>query len=281
MDGAVEPAGRLSGPGANEAERARWNDDYWTSVWPKRERLTTMVTPYLLDALGARDGESVLDVGPGGGLGTLAIAARVGGGHVTGADVSVALTDLARRRADEAGAANVTYHVLDVQEEDVPGAPFDAVASQFGVMFFDHPERAFARLHAQVTTRGRLAFACWRAPELNFWFTGPAVAPFVAPPPPLAPGASPTGPFALADAAQTAAMLESAGWRDVAIEPVDLVAVVEADTLVDDGNLRFLGVAESDLAPARDAVAAHLAPLRRPDGRLDAPLAFAIATARA
>ncbi len=266
---------------ANNAERARWNDDYWTTVWPKRERLTTMVTPYLLEALAPRDGEAVLEVGPGGGLATLEMAARVGAGHVTGADVSVALTDLARRRASERGVANVTYHVLDVQEEDVPGAPFDAVASQFGVMFFDHPGRAFARLRAQVTPRGRLAFACWRAPELNPWFTGPALGRFVAPPPPPAPGASPTGPFALADPAATAQMLEGAGWRGVSIEPVDLVATVEADTLVDDGMMRFLGVADADLAAARGAVEAHLARLAHADGLFEAPLAFQVVTARA
>jgi SAM-dependent methyltransferase len=266
---------------ANEAERARWNDDYWTTVWPKRERLTTMVTPFLLEALGPRDAEAVLEVGPGGGLATLEIAARVGTGHVTGADVSVALTDLARRRARERGVANVTFHVIDAQEEDVPGGPFDAVASQFGVMFFDHPERAFARLHAQVTPRGRMAFACWRAVELNPWFSGPALAGFVAPPAPSPPGASPTGPFALADAAVTTQMLEGAGWGDVAVAPVDLVAAVEANTLVDDGMLRFLGVADADLAGARASVDAHLARLARGDGLFDAPLAFQIVTARA
>lgn len=266
---------------ANQAERARWNDDYWTTVWPKRERLTTMVTPYLLEALGPRDGEAILEVGPGGGLATLEIAARVRTGHVTGADVSVALTDLARRRAVERGVANVTFHVLDVQEEEVPGGPFDAVASQFGVMFFDHPERAFARLRAQATTHGRLAFACWRSAELNPWFTGPALAGFVTPPAPPAPDASPTGPFALADPAATARMLEGAGWRAVSVEPVDLTAAVEADTLVDDGMMRFLGVADADLADARTAVESHLARLARGDGLFEAPLAFQVVTARA
>lgn len=266
---------------ANDAERTRWNDDYWTSVWPKRERLTTMVTPYLVDALDPREGESVLEVGPGGGLATLEIASRVGGGHVTGADVSVALTDLARQRADDHHAANVTFHVLDVQEEDVPGGPFDAVASQFGVMFFDHPGRAFARLRAQVTSHGRLAFACWRAMAENPWFSGPALAGFVAPPPPPAQGASPTGPFALADAAETSAMLEAAGWRDVVVSPVDLVAEIEADTLVDDGMLHFLGVADSDLAGARAAVAEHLARLSVGGGLYRAPLALQLVTARA
>ncbi len=42
---------------ANEFERRRWNDENWTAVWPKRERLTDEVTAYLLAAALLRPGE--------------------------------------------------------------------------------------------------------------------------------------------------------------------------------------------------------------------------------
>ena len=64
--------------GANEHERRRWNDEGWVAVWPKRERLTDAITPYLLDALALRPGERVLDVGSGGGKATIAAARAVG-----------------------------------------------------------------------------------------------------------------------------------------------------------------------------------------------------------
>ena len=65
-------------PGANELEHRRWNDDYWTSVWPKRERLTDEVTGYVLAAASLEPGERVLDIGYGGGRTSLAAAKAVG-----------------------------------------------------------------------------------------------------------------------------------------------------------------------------------------------------------
>jgi len=61
----------------NATERARWNDDGWTTAWPKREVLTDSVTPLLLDALALRPGERALDVGCGGGKAAIAAARRV------------------------------------------------------------------------------------------------------------------------------------------------------------------------------------------------------------
>jgi len=59
---------------ANTAERRRWNDEYWASVWPKREQMTSAVTSILLERVGLRDGENVLDIGSGGGIGGLRLA---------------------------------------------------------------------------------------------------------------------------------------------------------------------------------------------------------------
>ena len=40
----------------NAAERRRWNDEYWISVWPRREQLTRAVTDLLLEHLSLRFG---------------------------------------------------------------------------------------------------------------------------------------------------------------------------------------------------------------------------------
>ena len=77
----------------NEAQRRRWNDEYFASLWPRNERLTDHVTPLLLDALALQAGERVLDVGSGGGRATLEAARAVGpGGSAVGADVSAPLS---------------------------------------------------------------------------------------------------------------------------------------------------------------------------------------------
>ncbi len=227
----------------NEIERRRWNDEIWADLWPKRERLTDEVTRYLLDAVALRPGERVLDIGCGGGKTSLAAAGLVGAkGAVVGADVSVPLCQLAKRRASEAGVANATFQVVDMQTDKVDGGPFDVAVSQFGVMFFDEPITAFGNIRAQLEPGGRLAFACWRSPESNPWFFASALAQFVPPPPAPEPGKSPTGPFALADVERTTGILEAAGFVDVVRTAQDLDVDVPEDSVVDEAALVFMGV---------------------------------------
>lgn len=261
---------------SNEAEIARWNNRYYKTVWPRRERLTSTVTPYLLDHLELEGTERVLEVGPGGGAATFPIAARLPGGTVVGADVSEPLTDLARRRAREANARNVTFVVADVQEDTVPGGPFDVVCSQFGVMFFDDPARAFARMRASVRPAGRVVFACWAGLDANRWFTGPALLPYLPPFPPPVPGKSQTGPFSLADADRTTSILESAGWSGVKRHVHEVDVDFSRENVLDDDELALRGIREEDIEAARRAVEAHLAPLQVGDDRYRATLAFQV-----
>jgi SAM-dependent methyltransferase len=266
----------------NEAERRRWNDEYWSSVWPKRERMTSAVTDILLDHLNLSTGERLLDIGSGGGTTVIAAADRVGpGGSALGADISVPLVDLARSRAADRQLTNVSFVVADVQRDTVPGAPFDVVSSQFGVMFFDEPVTAFANIRGQLVPGGRLGFVCWRAVERNPWFIGPALAGYVPPPPPPAPGKSPTGPFSLSDPERVGEILAGAGWTSVARNPYELVATLDRDAVIDDGQLRFLGVPEDSFDDARRAVDDYLAPLQTADGRIRSPLSVQVFTARA
>jgi SAM-dependent methyltransferase len=269
----------MTGTEANEGERRRWNDCAWAAAWPKREQLTTAVTDVLLDQLRLQPGDRVLDIGTGGGVAALAAARLVGAGTVVGADISSPLVDLARRRGEEQAASNVSFVVADVQRETIPGGPFDAAVSQFGVMFFDEPETAFANIRNHLRSEGRLGFACWQAPNLNPWFPGPALAGIASPPPPPAPGKSPTSPFSLGDPDLATGILEASGWRDISSSQHELVVTVDRDTIIDDEALGFFGVPADSFAAAWEAIEHQLAPIAREDGRIDAPLAFQIFTA--
>jgi SAM-dependent methyltransferase len=278
--GAVTAGAGPSDSGAAR-ELKRWNDPYWTSVWPKREALTACVTPYLLEHLAPVSGERILDVGPGAGLASLAVAERLGpDGQLVGADISEALVSLASHRATERGLARASFLIADMQNRSIPGGPFDAVASQFGVMFFDQPVKAFANLRTHARPGGRLVFVCWQEMARNPWFTGPALVDFVPPPPTPAPGMSRTGPFALADPAAVRELLSRAGWVDVGHHRHELVATVELDSILDAGQLRFQGVSAASEQDAWHGAMTFLEPLRRPDGRYDAPLAVQVFTAR-
>jgi SAM-dependent methyltransferase len=249
----------MAAPSINEAERQRWNDARWAALWPKRERLTDAVTAYVLAAAALGPGERVLDVGSGGGKTAIAAAQAVGaGGAVVGADISVPLCALAAGRAAEAGVANVTFCTVDVQTDAVPGGPFDAAISQFGVMFFEEPVTGFANIRAHLVPGGRLAFACWQSPEQNPWLFASAIAAFVPPPPPPEPGKSPTGPFALADPERTTGILRAAGFVEIRRTPHEITVEAPRDSVVDDDQLEFMGVPEDQLAAAQAALDAHM-----------------------
>ena len=265
----------------NEAQRRRWNDEYFASLWPRNERVTDHVTPLLLDELALQPGERVVDVGSGGGRATLEAARTVGpGGSVVGADVSAPLCRLAKERAEEAAVDNVSFQVVDVQTDPVEGAPFDVAMSQFGVMFFDEPVTAFTNIRAQLGAGARLVFACWQSASSNPWFPLAPLAPFVAPPPEPAPGKSPTGPFAFADPKRTTGILEGAGFTDVVRTAHALDVDVPVDP-VDDAELVFRGVPPDELAAAHAALGVHMEQFRLPSGLSRFPLRFQIFQAAA
>jgi SAM-dependent methyltransferase len=266
----------------NQAQRQHWNNDVRTTAWRRREPLTAAVTGILLEHAAPASGERFLDVGSGGGRTTIAVA-RVAGpdGAALGADISAPLVELARERAANAGVSNARFMVADVQTASLDGAPFDAAISQFGVMFFDESVAAFANIRAHVRPGGRLTFICWQPLADNPWFPDTAIRPFSPPPPEPGPGKNATGPFTLGDPEYTAGVLAAAGWTSIERTPCRQTVTVERGALdYDAAYLRFLGVAEDRLAEARAAGERQLAPLRRPDGRYDAPLAFQVFTAR-
>jgi SAM-dependent methyltransferase len=261
----------------NPIERRRWNDDRWVAIWPRREVFTDAVTPRLLDVLGLASGERVLDVGCGGGKTAIAAGGRVGPtGSVVGADISAPLISLARRRAHDAAAGNVTFEVVDMQHDQLAGTPFDVMMSQFGVMFFDDPVAAFTNIARHLREGGRLGFACWQPAEHNPWFFALALAPFLTPPPPPAEGKSPTGPFALGDHERTTGILHSAGFSAIERTPIEFTVDVPEDAIVDDQQLRFMGIGESDMPAARRAIDDHMSKFRLSPELSRFPLALQI-----
>jgi len=77
-----------------------------------------------------RDGETVLDLGSGGGIDVILSARRVGPtGHAYGLDMTEEMLDLARRNAVEAKVANVTFLQGLIEEIPLPDSSVDVVIS--------------------------------------------------------------------------------------------------------------------------------------------------------
>ena len=75
-------------------------------------------------------GETVLDLGSGGGIDVLLSAKRVGPtGHAYGLDMTDEMLDLARRNATEAGVTNVEFLKGQIEAIPLPDAEVDVVVS--------------------------------------------------------------------------------------------------------------------------------------------------------
>ncbi len=262
---------------ANEAETRRWNDDRWAAAWPRRERLTEAVSPYLLKAADARPGQRVCDIGCGGGALTLALAGAVGpGGRAVGIDVSAPLLELARGRAKESGVVNVDFVERDVQTASPDDEPFDLAVSQFGVMFFDEPLAAFAAVRAALVRGGRLVFACWQGVEHNPWHVGTALRSLLPPRPTPPPGKSPVGPFVLGDDEYVRDLLGGAGFAAVGSTPHETTVRAPADAVVDRSLLPFMGIPPEREQEAMVLVEQHLDRFEVGPGEYEYPLAFTV-----
>jgi len=201
----------------NEAGGKMWVDNI--------ERTHALLKPLgdvVQDRAAVCEGDSVLDIGCGGGLNSVELAVRVGpAGHVLGVDVSVPILDYAR--AQPGTPPNLEFLRADAATEDLGSARFDLLFSRFGVMFFENPKAAFTRLHGTLKPGGRLAFLCWQAPDLNTWLSVPMAAIFeVLPPPEPKPDPRAPGPFAFAEEAWVREILDDAGYVDIAIESLEL-----------------------------------------------------------
>ncbi|MGD0676064.1 MAG: class I SAM-dependent methyltransferase [Polyangiaceae bacterium] len=222
----------------NADQIAYWNGptgDRWAGEQVAIDLAFAAFTTKLFECARLRRNGRVLDVGCGCGTTTLTAAEAVGpGGAVVGVDVSAPM--LARARQRSVGRPSISYVLADAAEHGFHRT-FDAIISRFGIMFFRRPAVAFARLRNALRSDGTLAFVCWRAERENDWVSVPAAvaASFVSPEPEAS--KDDPGPFAFADAPKVKAILDEAGFHDVAIMPFDADVVLSEKGL--DEAVRF------------------------------------------
>lgn len=275
---------------ATASQIAYWNGEVGARWAREAADLDAMIGPLGELALGALDpqrDERIADIGCGAGATTRALARAVGpGGLALGIDPSEPMIAAAQAR----GGAR--FFLADAATVAPPEAPFDALFSRFGVMFFEAPEAAFAHLRTLVSPGGRLAFVCWRAPQHNAWASltlKAALAHLPKPPAPPQPGAP--GPFAFADPQRLESVLAAGGWRDAAFTPVDAPVLAGGPRATAAEAARFMvkmGPAASAIREAGEALAERvaadlapmLAPYAGPEGVL-IPAAVWVVTARA
>nr|USU32475.1 methyltransferase domain-containing protein [Methylobacterium sp. OTU13CASTA1] len=212
---------------SDQTQSDYWNGDAgarWARHQATFDRVFAPLTERLFAGAALRPGDAVLDVGCGAGATALRAADIVGpSGRVTAADVSAPLLAVTARRAASRppGGAPIVLVEADAQTHAFADAAFTHLISRFGIMFFDDSIAAFANLHRALRPEGRLTMLCWRAQAENAWIDHPfgLVRALVPEPEPTPFDAA--GPFRFADPARLPGILAAAGFRDIALMPVD------------------------------------------------------------
>ena len=196
----------------------------WAEEWRRTDRSFADLTQRLLTRVDDVPFRHALDIGCGAGELSLAIARGRRTTMVTGVDVSAALIEVAKERG--AHLANAAFACADAARWSAEeSSTADLLVSRHGVMFFDNPIATFAHLRAQSTNGSGLLFSCFRDRDDNPFFTEPTR---LLADPPAPPSYGVPGPFAFADCAHAAAILDQAGWANIEFERFDFAMMAGA-----------------------------------------------------
>lgn len=114
-------------------------------------------TPIVADAAHIQPGQRVLDVACGTGILAREVTLRTGSrGRVAGIDPSPGMVAVAKQLAPA-----VEWREGVAESLPFPDQSFDAVVSQFGLMFFTDRRQALREMLRVLTPEGRLAVAVW------------------------------------------------------------------------------------------------------------------------
>ena len=207
----------------------------------------------------ARD-QQHLDIAAGTGEPGLSIAKLSPDGQVVLTDLVAEMLDVATRRAQAQGIANVETLMCSADDLPFNGATFDSVSVRFGYMFFPDMAKATAEFARVLRPGGRLCASVWVKPEHNPWtsIAMQAIATEVAlaPPEPDQPNM-----YRCAAPGCIGALYEDAGLRDIAEWDVDVELVTQSPEQYWDMISEHVSIAAAALArldePARDRIRAH------------------------
>ena len=171
------------------------------------------------------EGARVLDVGCGFGDSTRLIARCVGPrGVAVGVDCAENFIKAATDESREAGIANASYFVADVQTDDLRG-PYDFAFSRFGTMFFMMPGAALRNIRKALKPGGEFTMIVWRRREENPWLHEAELkvrelVPVVSHADTDQVHCGP-GPFSMAGPDMVSSMMRSAGFDHITFERFD------------------------------------------------------------
>ncbi len=244
-----------------DAQRATWAGlsagwEKWDSVIMDQLR---PVGAAMIDRLDIAEDNQHLDIASGTGEPGVSIAKLVPNGRVVLTDLVPEMLEIAARRANAQGVANIETTVCSADDLPFSDATFDSVSVRFGYMFFPDVAKATAEFTRVLKPGGRLCSSVWVKPEENPWaaIAMQAIATEAALTPP-----DPDGPnmFRCAAPGYVTALYERAGLRLVAEWDVKIELVTRSPEqywqMVSDSSLAAGALQQID-GPARKRIQEH------------------------
>jgi len=208
----------------------------WTSVasgWRKHDASlrenTANMTSRMLDLAQLQPGHKVLDLACGTGEPAIPAAERVGPtGYVAATDLVEEMVTFAREKAAARGLKNIEFRVADAEGLALSPRSTDVATIRLGMMFMPGALRCLQNVYNALKPGGRLVVVNWAGPDKNPWadVALSVIKRHVDIPRP-APGA--TGLYSFADPARNTGILAEAGFREIAIETLEVPVIDVAD----------------------------------------------------
>lgn len=206
-------------PGGDEirdVQRAAWAG--LSAGWEKWDSVImdqlAPVGAAMIERLGIADDQRHLDIAAGTGEPGLTIARLSPHGRVVLTDLAPEMLEVAARRAQAQGIANVETRVCSADDLPFDDGDFDSVSVRFGYMFFPDMAKATDEFVRVLKPGGRVCSSVWVKPEENPWtaIAMGAIATEVTLAPP-----DPNGPnmFRCAAPEYVSTLYRDAGLRDV------------------------------------------------------------------
>src|SRR5688572_16218266 len=153
---------------AHEKSKATW--DEMAPGWERhREYMwntTRHVAEWLVEHVGANEGDTILDIAGGPGDNGFLVAEKVGStGKVIETDFAPQMVDVAKRRAAALGLSNVETRVLDAEAMDLPDDSVDGIVCRWGFMLMIDPRTAMQECRRVLKDGRTMALSVWGGPE--------------------------------------------------------------------------------------------------------------------
>jgi len=144
----------------------------WQKWWKTFEKDAQKVNERLVEIAEIKVGDRVMDMATGIGEPAITAAKKVGvKGYVLATDISPQMLAIAKERSVYLGLQNIVEFkeanaekILDLEQQQQPLSPFDAVLCRWGLMFFPNLASTLSNVHKLLSNGGRMAAAVWSEP---------------------------------------------------------------------------------------------------------------------